>query len=182
MNPNILMLDEVSMLLDELTEQLVFVGGATTVLFITDPAVTNIRPTKDVDVIVEVASYTKYARLEALLREKGFNQRIRSDEPICRWNVGAVIVDFMPTDTKILGFSNRWYPEVINNYTLQVMPSGKSIKVVTPPYFLGTKIDAYLGRGGGDFIMSHDIEDIVTVIDGRPELPREVRDAPKKLK
>lgn len=59
MNPNILMLDEVSMLLDELTEQLVFVGGATTVLFITDPAVTNIRPTKDVDVIVEVASYTK---------------------------------------------------------------------------------------------------------------------------
>ncbi len=62
------------------------------------------------------------------------------------------------------------------------MPSGKSIKVVTPPYFVGTKIDAYLGRGGSDFIMSHDIEDIVTVLDGRPELPKEIRDAPKKLR
>jgi hypothetical protein len=104
------------------------------------------------------------------LRNKGFKQRIKSHDPLCRWIIGNTIVDFMPTDTKILGFSNLWYSDAIQNYTLQKMPCGKTIKIVTPPYFIGTKIEAFLGRGNNDFIMSHDIEDIITIIDGREEL------------
>mgnify|MGYP006298455051 CR=1 FL=1 len=182
MNKNIEMIDEVSILLDELTEKVVFVGGAVTSLLITDPALSDIRPTKDVDVIVEVTSYIEYSKLEEDLRNKGFKQRIKSNDPLCRWIIGNTIVDFMPTDTKILGFSNLWYSDAIQNYTLQKMPGGRTIKIVTPPYFIGTKIEAFLGRGNNDFIMSHDIEDIITIIDGREELSNEIKISPFNLK
>lgn len=182
MNQNIEMIDEVSILLNELTEKVVFVGGAITSLLITDPALSDIRPTNDVDVIVEVTSYTEYSKLEETLRIKGFKQRITSQDPLCRWIIGNTIVDFMPTDTKILGFSNLWYNDAIKNYTLKKMPSGKTIKIVTPPYFIGTKIEAFLGRGKNDYIMSHDIEDIISVIDGREELSNEIKVSSPNLK
>ena len=118
MNKNIEMIDEVSILLDELTEKVVFVGGAVTSLLITGFARSDIRPTKDVDVIVEVTSYIEYSKLEENLSNKGFKQRINSQDPLCRWIIGNTIVDFMPTDTKILGFSNLWYNDAIQNYTL----------------------------------------------------------------
>mgnify|MGYP006293196991 CR=1 FL=1 len=182
MNQNIKMIDEVSILLNELTDKVVFVGGAITSLLLTDPALSDIRPTKNVDVIVEINSYIDYSKLEELLRNKGFKQRVSSQDPLCRWKIGNNIVDFMPTDTKILGFTNLWYSDAINNYYLQKMPGGKTIKIVTPPYFIGTKIEAFLGRGNYDFIMSHDIEDIITVIDGREELTNEIKVSPPDLK
>ena len=150
-------------------------GGATTTLFVTDPAVTDIRPTKDIDVIVEVVSFSKYAELEEHLREKGFGNVIDGDAPICRWRIGGVIVDVMPTMPAILGFSNRWYQQAVDERVPYELPSGVTIQLVRPEYFIATKIEAFLGRGNGDFIMSHDIEDIITVIDGRPGLVEEIQ-------
>jgi hypothetical protein len=49
------------------------------------------------------------------------------------------------------------------------------IRIVTPPLFLATKLEAFRGRGRGDFLASHDLEDIITVIDGRRELLDDVR-------
>ncbi len=163
--------------LEELKEQVVFLGGATTALFITDPAVTEIRPTKDIDVIVEVASRAKYAGLEELLRAKGFRNASERGAPICRWQVAGVLVDVMPTVPEILGFSNRWYPKAVAERKSYTLPSGTEILLVRPEYFIATKIEAFLGRGGGDFVMSHDIEDIITVVDGRPELIGEMETA-----
>lgn len=133
--------------LEELRDSVVFVGGATTTLFITDPAVTDIRPTKDIDVIVEVASFSKYAELEERLREKGFSNVIDGDAPICRWRIGGVIVDVMPTMSEILGFSNRWYQSAVEERTPYELPSGMTIHLVRPEYFIATKIEAFLGRG-----------------------------------
>ena len=48
--------------------------------------------------------------------------------------------------------------------------------------FVATKLEAFKGRGNGDFLVSHDLEDIVTVVDGRPALIDELRDAPKELR
>lgn len=135
---------------------------------------TDIRPTKDIDIIVEIASFSKYAELEEHLREKGFANVIEGDGPICRWRIEDVIVDVMPTMSEILGFSNRWYQSAVEERIPYELPSGTTIHLVRPEYFIATKIEAFLGRGNGDFIMSHDIEDIITVIDGRPELVEEI--------
>lgn len=92
---------------------LVFVGGCTTGLFLTDPAAGGIRPTKDVDAIVDVTSYAKYASLAERLRALGLAEDTTPGAPLCRWRHAEMIVDVMPTDASVLGFSNRWYPAAI---------------------------------------------------------------------
>lgn len=59
---------------------------------------------------------------------------------------------------------------------------GLPIRVVTGPYFLATKLDAFHGRGNGDFMASHDMEDIIALIDGRSELVDEIAQGPENLR
>ena len=137
--------------------------------------------TRDVDAIVQVVSHTEYYQLSEKLRKLGFKEDIRSDAPICRWVADKVILDVMPTDEKILGFGNKWYAPAMEHSENMQLPNGKVIHLVSAPYFLITKLEAFDGRGGGDYLMSHDIEDIVAVLDGRPEILDEVRHADPAL-
>ncbi len=166
----------------DLKERVVFAGGCAAGLFISDPAMPDVRATQDVDVIVEVASRMDYYRLEEELREKGFKQDIREGAPVCRWLVDGIIVDVMPTDEGILGFSNIWYLPAIQNAIQLELEEGLSINLLKAPFFLATKIEAFRGRGGGDYMASHDMEDIVTLLDGRPQILDEIRNSPEDLK
>lgn len=94
----------------------------------------------------------------------------------------GVILDVMPTDSKILGFSNEWYPVAMKKAVEIDLPNGNKIKVVTAPYFLATKLESFEGRGNGDYLLSHDLEDLISVIDGRPEIIEEVRQSNEDLK
>jgi hypothetical protein len=91
-------------------------------------------------------------------------------------------LDVMPTEEAILGFANRWYREAIAGAREVRLRAGLSIRLVTAPYFLATKYEAFLGRGRGDYLASHDFEDMIAVIDGRPELEDELRAAEPRLR
>jgi len=157
-------------------DELVFVGGCTTGVFITDPAAAGIRPTKDVDAIVDVTSYAKYTLLAERLRTIGLTEDTSEGAPLCRWRHGRLIVDVMPTDASLLGFSNRWYPEAIETaQTFRI--AGHEVRIVTPALFVATKLEAFHGRGGDDILSSHDLEDIVAVVDGRPAIVDDVAHA-----
>lgn len=161
------------LLLRPVLDELVFVGGCTTGLLITDPAASGIRPTKDVDAIVDVRSYAKYAALSERLLALGLKEDTTEGAPLCRWRHGEVIVDVMPIDEAVLGFSNRWYTAVLE--TAQTLTfADATIRVVTPVYFLASKLEAFHGRRGNDITLSHDLEDIIAVIDGRAEIVAEV--------
>ena len=43
-------------------------------------------------------------------------------------------------------------------------------------------IEAFYGRGKSDYMASHDMEDIITIIDGRSELIDEVKESDTTLK
>ena len=49
--------------------------------------------------------------------------------------------------------------------------------MITGPYFLACKLAAFRSRGESDYLMSHDMEDIVAVLDGRPEVVGEIGQA-----
>lgn len=164
-----------------LLDRFVLVGGCATSLLITDPAAPEVRPTLDVDLIVDVATRADFARIETALRDLGFSQRL-DEEVICRWRYGRYAVDVMPTDPRILGFSNRWYGPAIEAATSTIVAPELSVRHVTAPYFLATKIEAFTGRGEGDFGASADIDDIVAVVDGRVELTRELAAVDTELK
>ena len=97
-DPNRALFEAVVRLLRPVLDDLVFVGGCTTGLFLTDPAASGIRPTKDVDAIVDVTSYAKYASLAERLRALGLVEDTTPGAPLCRWRRAEMIVDVMPTD------------------------------------------------------------------------------------
>lgn len=179
-NPNLEYLLAAAVKLKPLLSQIAFVGGCVTGLLLTDPAAAPVRPTLGVDAIVALSSYAELALLENRLRELGFQQPHTEGAPICRWMSGDLILDLTPTDSSILGFSNRWYGPALEN-AQRTKISSYEIRVITAPYFFATKLEAFHGRGKNDFRMSHDLEDIVTVTDGRPELVDEVHLAPAGL-
>jgi hypothetical protein len=182
-DPNAAMLELVAERLgDDLREEMVFVGGAVAGLLITDPAMPTIRPTEDVDLVCRAVVLTDYHLVETALRARGFVQDMRPDAPICRWRVGAVIVDVMPSLEKILGFANRWYPLALESAWPLALPSGRLIRLIAAPVFVATKLEAFDGRGKGDFLFSHDLGDLLAVVDGRAALLEECRSSPPELR
>ena len=101
---------------------------------------------------------------------------------ICRWFYDDVILDVMPTDEKILGFGNRWYKEAIAASAHYPLTDKLEIRVVTAPYFLATKFEAFKTRGKMDFYASHDFEDIVSVLDGCIEIVEEIKKSDVNLR
>lgn len=164
-----------------LADSTVFVGGAVTSLLITDADMKRVRPTKDIDVIVNITR-SGYYKLEDELRMRGFVQMMSGNDPICRWHYGEVMLDIMPTDESILKFVNRWYKSAFKHAVWFELPSGARIRLISAPLFLCTKLEAFADRGQGNFEESHDIEDVVTVIDGRPELTKEVHESPADVR
>jgi len=174
-NPNMEILTLAIEKLGSLSNEMVFLGGCATGLLITDIAAPPIRVTVDVDAIVQVVTRSDYYNLSERLRKQGFHEDTSENAPICRWLCEAVILDVMPTDKDILGFGNKWYEKAAVNAINFDMGIGKSIKLVSAPYFLITKLEAFHGRGNGDYLMSHDIEDIVSVLDGRKSIFSEIQ-------
>lgn len=172
-NPNLARLADAAKRLVPLLDQIAFVGGCVTGLLLTDPAAAAVRPTLDIDAIVAIATYAEFTLFENRLRELGFRESPAEGAPICRWLSGDLILDLMPTDPSILGFGNPWYRPALEN-AQRTRIGEYEIRLITAPYFLATKLEAFRGRGMNDF-RSHDLEDIVTVIDGRPEIAGEVR-------
>lgn len=166
--------------LGELAQEVVFADGASTGLLVTDPAIADVRPTIDVDVIVEVISHADYFRLRERLRQTGFGESM-DEQVICRWKYGEILLDVMPTDERILGFSNRWYAGAFHN-AKDIVIDDITIKLIRAPYFLGTKLEAFFGRGKADYMASHDLEDLITVLDGRLEIVEEVQQSQEGIK
>ena len=177
-NHNLDLLAQAARLLEPLLDELVFVGGCTTALLITDKAAADVRPTYDVDAIAEITSYPAYADFSARLRKIGFTEDTSEGAPICRWRQKKTILDVMPLDEKILGFSNRWYRPAMESASDRELEPGLRIRVVNSVYFCATKLEAFASRGNGDYMASHDLEDLLSVIDGRPELVGEIQSAP----
>ncbi len=180
-DPNFPYLRLVAEALGDLREQVVFVGGAVAGLLVTDPMAEGVRATRDVDAVVEAAC-VQFRRIEARIAERGFTQDMTSDV-ICRWvhRDSGVLFDLMPVDGDVLGFSNRWYPYAVASAERVELAPGLSIRLVSAVAFIATKLEAFADRGAGDMLASHDLEDVLNIVDGREELPDELLAAPALL-
>jgi predicted nucleotidyltransferase len=173
-NSNVELLTKVAKRLGPILREVVFVGGCTTALLITDEAAAEVRPTFDVDVIAEITTYAGYAAFSERLQALGFREDSSKGAPLCRWLIDAIKLDVMPLEEKILGFTNRWYRAAMEAAQEIALEPELRIRVVTAPYFVATKLEAFSGRGRGDYAGSHDLEDLLTVIDGRAAIVQEI--------
>lgn len=170
-------------ILGPLVDEVVFVGGATVHLWLTEAAAPPVRATDDVDVICDVTSYAEYQALSERLRARALEEAM-DELVICRWRhrESGLAIDVMPTSEDVLGFSNPWYEVGIATAVELELPSGKRIRAVAPPVVVATKLAAWLGRGSGDVLTSLDVHDIVVLIDGRPDLIDELAAQPEGLR
>lgn len=179
---NINMLQTVADGLEELKNEIVFVGGAVAELYADDPASSYIRPTQDVDCTIELSSYKELTELEEDLRAKGFANDNSQGAPICRWIYQEIKVDVMPTEGNVLGFNNQWYPGGVDNKISKTLPNGTEIFVFPPEYYLAAKFEAHSDRGGNDLRQSHDFEDIIYVLDNCTDILEVIRNADEDVK
>ena len=179
---NIEMLQTVAIGLGDLKNDMVFVGGAVAELYASNPELSDIRPTLDVDCVIELRSKIAHAKLEEDLRAKSFANDTSKGAPICRWIYKNIKVDVMPSDSEVLGFSNRWYNEGINNKIAKVLPEGITIYVFSPAYYLAAKFEAHKNRGGNDLRQSHDFADIIYILDNCSELLESITNANESVK
>ncbi|OOG76493.1 hypothetical protein [Algoriphagus sp. A40] len=170
---NTLRIRAVSNALQELRDSVVFVGGATVSLY-ADREAEEVRPTDDVDILIELISYKEYAAIDEKLREKGFVNDIES-KVICRYKIQGIIVDVMPTSEEILGFSNRWYTPGYANAITHQLTEEVEIRILAPTYFLATKLEAFKNRGKVDGRTSTDFEDIIFVLNNRVTIWEELK-------
>lgn len=146
-----------------------FLGGCIVPLLLDDPDLMPVRPTNDVDVVLLLIRQSKMAQIEEKLRRQGFVHAVHLGAPICRWNLGEITVDIMPDkDAGFMGINTRWFPEALRSAQSRQVPGG-DVPIVSAPTFLATKLSAYADRGRGDYY-HRDLEDLITVIDGRASL------------
>ncbi|HUN85114.1 MAG TPA: hypothetical protein VMU48_12085 [Terracidiphilus sp.] len=180
-DPNLPLLERAASKLVPLLDEVVFVGGVALGLLINDAAAAPIRGTNDVDVIAEIITYVDYIAFSERLRHEHFKEDSGEQPLTCRWHYEELTLDVLPLSEDVLGYTNMWHEGSLRNARTIALPSGKLIKVVSAPFFLGTKMEAFRGRGNKDFLASHDLEDFVAVVDGRHHIVQEISDSPSEL-
>jgi predicted nucleotidyltransferase len=176
---NIVRIKAVAKALDNLREKVVFVGGATISLY-PERQVLEVRPTDDVDVIIEILNYKDRAELEEKLRLIGFSHDTESGV-VCRYRIQGIVVDIMPTNDPSIGFSNKWYPAGFNHAVDYVIDKNCTVKILSAPYFIATKLEAFKGRGKNDGRTSQDFEDIIYVLENREAIWEEMNTADRDV-
>lgn len=176
-NPNLALLAGMAHAMGPLCERVVFVGGCATGLLLDDAALMDVRPTEDVDAIVEVASLAGYHHLAEQLMQRGFKQTMADNTPPFRWYWSRLQLDLVPVDEKVLGFANKWYHPGFASAQQARLTDGLALQHLSAPYFLATKFEAFHDRGQNDVYLSHDLEDIMTVVEGRTALVADVAGA-----
>jgi hypothetical protein len=120
-------------ILSPLLPEIVFVGGATIHLWLTEPTAPPARATDDVDVICDVTTRAGYYKLGERRRELDLHET--PDEPVtCRWRhrESQLAIDVMPVAEEVLGFTNEWYELAIATAVERTLPSGKVIRAAHP--------------------------------------------------
>ncbi len=171
---------KIAQALSELNEQVVYVGGAVVSLYIDDPSADDVRPTKDVDISLEIASIGALEALRISLIQKGFYQSAE-DGVVCRFRYEDIKVDVMGTEPIGWAPANRWFahgfqhrlPRQLDEITIHILPL---------PYFLASKFEAFYDRGITDPRTSHDFEDIVYLLNYTSDLKLQIQASEAELK
>ena len=178
---NRLALYEAATLLQDLNDEVVYVGGRIVGLLVTDELEDDVRPTFDIDVAVEVTGIIAHYALEDRLKALGFKPDVTIN---CRYMHGETIIDVMHTDGVLQGLNATWYQDGFD-HAIDVKISGdKSIKILNSVYFVASKLEAFHDRAykQKNYLDCKDLEDIVNVINGRPEFVEEIQNAKTDVK
>jgi len=171
---------KVAYALGGLNERVVYVGGAVMSLYVDDPAAADVRPTKDVDITLNIASLHELEALRIDLTKKGFIQT--SEEGVmCRFRFDDVLVDVMGTKEVGWAPANEWFAPGFA-HAAKVSLERTTIRILPLSFFLASKFSAFHSRSGKDVRTSQDLEDITYLLDNITTLVEIVLNSPKDVR
>ena len=166
--------------LGNLNEKVVYVGGAVVSFYIDDPSAEDVRPTKDIDLVVEMATLGELETLREQLTQKGFHQT-PEDPVICRFRYEDIKVDIMSTNWVGWAPANPWF-EPGYHHLMQLEIDEVPIKCLSLPYYLSSKFAAFYDRGINEPRTSHDFEDIVYLLNYTTDVAEQIMASEKDVK
>lgn len=176
---NIKVIEKVAKALGEINNEVIYVGGAVVSFYITDTGAEQPRPTKDIDISVQIGSYSEMDQLRERLATKDIYPA--ADQTVMyRYEYDDVLIDFIPYEPTSMGPTNPWlkpgFPE-----SYEVKAGDQTVKILPVSYYLATKFEAFKSRGKDDPFMSHDFEDVIFVLDNNIEVVEHIKSADDKL-
>jgi predicted nucleotidyltransferase len=174
---NIAVVAEVAEALKDVKDQMVFVGGAVVSLYTDDPAADEIRPTQDIDMALIIVNLSHWEKVQEQLAALGFHPD-PFGHAICSYKYKDIPVDIKSTGEGPIGSTNRWFKIGFDNLWM-AKAKEQELKILSAPCFLATKFEAFNDRGS-DYRSSHDMEDIIYVLDNRMGIVEEIeKDDPR---
>lgn len=174
-------LASVALGLKELREKVVFVGGAVINLYANDFAAEEIRPTEDIDMTIKYDNFNEWSKLETRLSELEFYPD-PFGQSICSYKFKDIPIDIIPAENSAIGESNSWYKPGFKDLQNIEISKNITIRILSAPFFLATKFEAFANRGSLDYRSSHDFEDIIFVLDNRTNIVNEILNADEEVK
>lgn len=171
---------KVATALGELNDEVAYVGGATVSIYADDPIAEDVRPTKDVDIMLRIATFAELAALQDKLASRNIYPDPEANIN-CRFKYDDVLIDVMSTKEVGWAPSDPWFEPGFKSLMKYKLDDDVTIRVFTAPYFLATKFSAFHDRGN-DPRTSTDFEDIVYVLDSRLNIVDEIRNAPSNVR
>lgn len=177
---NIAMLQLVAESLGDMKKKVVFLGGTIIPFLLTRKVPLDLRPSRDVDFIVDFDSKEELYEFEDELWEQGF-KRV-STGAVSKWKINDVSVDVLPAGP-VLDFNNKWCNEAMDHPRRANIGKGMVIDIMPAPCFLGVKLTGFYRRGKDSYARSFDIYDLLVIMAGRPEIEKEIQeDASRELR
>lgn len=167
-------IQKIAKALADLNDECVYVGGAVTGLYADDPLAPKVRPTKDIDIVLEISSLLELEELRQKLAERNF-RFAQEENVVCRFKYEHILIDVMATKEVGWAPANPWFKGGLDNAEIHHLDDVK-IKIMPFVYFLASKFSAFRGRGK-DPRTSRDFEDIVYAMDNRTTLVKDIMEA-----
>ncbi|MEM7373469.1 MAG: nucleotidyl transferase AbiEii/AbiGii toxin family protein [Bacteroidota bacterium] len=163
----------------DLNQKITFVGGAVLNLYITDEAAPEFRPSGDIDCLLNLPALLDHFQWEKMLIERGFVKHPGVEGPTCRWTYEGIPLTISPIQgqVELLGYRNIWYEEGLFHSLIYSLPNGNTIRIFHPAYYTAAKVNAFLDRGQENVRHSEDFQDLVFLVENRPELSEDVAKA-----
>ena len=176
---NLGVVGEVATALGELNKIVVFVGGAVVSVYADDDAADEVRPTQDIDLTLKLFDLNQQD-LDKQLAKLGFHPDMQG-HAICSYKYNDIAIDIMASTDTMRGETNRWFAQGFDSLQ-KITINDNDIQILSAPYYLATKFEAYNHRGNNDYRTSHDFEDIVYVIDNRINIVKEINQSDEPVK
>jgi hypothetical protein len=109
----------------------VFVGGTVTALYSLAHGV-DVRPTVDVDAVIDVVTTADYNAFVEGLRGRGFQECTDEGAPLCRRVCGDIRVDIVATADTGIGPTNRWYRDGVAAAESYPVAADLEVRAITP--------------------------------------------------